>query len=84
VVDDELRPVARQTVGDRTPDALFDPDYEHDSDGDGQRTLFEGLDMIRSPAGQRSPRPALRSAIGLQAASVGIATISTFPRAASL
>jgi hypothetical protein len=46
VVDDEMRTVARQSVGDRPPDASFGSGNDPDSAGEGSAPLFEGLDMI--------------------------------------
>jgi hypothetical protein len=43
VVDDEIRTVARQSVGDRPPDAPFGSGNDRDSAGEGSAPLFEGL-----------------------------------------
>src|SRR6266542_4092662 len=50
VVDDEMRTVARQSVGDRTPDTSFGPGNDRDSAGEGQRTPIRGPGHDRDPA----------------------------------
>jgi len=44
-----MRTVARQSVGDRTPDAPFGPGNDCDSAGEGQRT------PVRRPGHDRNP-----------------------------